>query len=124
MFDADSELVKVGTDSPLATTAAICASLNSLDLIEPLGKSSDELDAVDFIDNCNQKLCIDGVTNKDNGSEEFCQLQVIKFPTSIQESSVQQNQLDSIMTANHRTVLTNINADGYVCTQLLSCTEV
>ena len=128
MFDADSELVKVGTDSPMATTVAMYTSLNSLDLIEPLGKSSDEMDFIDTRNTYNQKPCIDGVINEDNGSEEFClQLQVtecIKFPTPIQENSVQQNHVDSITTTNHKTVLTSINADGYVHTQLLSCTEL
>ena len=130
MFDAHSELVKVGTDSPMATTVATYASLSSLDLIEPLGKS-DEFHFVtdDTRETYNQKPCIDGVTNEVNRPEEFClpELQCIKYPSisgPIQENSGQQNDVDSAMPPNHIMVLTSMNTDGYINTQLLSCIEL
>lgn len=114
----------------MATTIAMYASLSSLDLIEPLGRS-DEFDFVtdDTGETYNQKPCIDGVTNEVNGPEEFClpELQCIKYPSisgPIQETSGQQTDVDSTMTSNHKMVLTSMNSDGYIHTQLLSCIEL
>ena len=126
MFDAHSELVKVGTDSSMGTTVAMYASLSSLDLIEPLGRP-DEFDFItdDTEETYNQKPCI-GVTNEVNGPEEFSlpELQCIKYPGPVQENSEQQNDVTSALTSNHKMVLTTMNTDGYIHTQLLSCIEL
>lgn len=121
MFDAHSELVNIGIDSSMATAIAMHASLCSLDLIEPLGKS-DEFNFVDIRETCNQKACIN------DGPEEFF-LPELQFPhisTTIQDSENvgQQKDVYSTTTFNHKIVLTNVSTDGYVHTQLLSCTKV
>jgi hypothetical protein len=125
MFDAHSELVNIGADSPMSTAVAIHASISSLDLIEPLGKT-DELNFVDIIgDICNQKACINSISNEVDEPEHFLQpdleLQCMKFPTTIHDPENVGQQVDSATTFNHKMVLTNVNADGYVHTQLLNC---
>ena len=83
MFDAHSELVKVGTDSPTATSSK-CTSLNSLDLIQPLWKNDDnELETMDFgsdeTETINQKANSGMMSDENSGSEAFCQQSQITF---------------------------------------------
>lgn len=118
MFDAHSELVKV---DPKSTTVTMYASLSSLDLIEPLGKSSG-FNFVDTRETCNQKLCIDDMTNGVDEHEEFFRAELQHKFQSIMSAPIQ----DSVNSGNaticdHKMVLTSISSDGYVHTQLLDC---
>ena len=66
IFDAHSELVKVGTDSP-RNIALSCTSVDSLDLIQPLWKYDDEHDTdAEVSDNewVNQEACSDILCDK------------------------------------------------------------
>ena len=102
----------------MANAVAVHGSLSSLDLIEPLGKS-DEFNFVDIRETYNQKACIN------NGREELFFPPELQFPhisTTIQDS--ENVGLYSTTTFNHKMVLTNVSTDGYVHTQLLSCTKV
>ena len=113
----------------MATTVAVHASLSSLDLIEPLGKS-DEFNFVSIRETYNNKYQ-DGVdtANEIDGAEELFlpELQQIKHSSisvPIQDSETSGQQNHDGTTLNHKLVLTKIKTDGYIHTQLLSCAHL
>ena len=99
-------------------------SLSSLDLLVPLGK----LEEIDIDETYNQSALFssDSFNDEDDQSEEFC-LQLMVKECSASTDSAPTKEEDSTeysprhMVAKHsnpRTVLTNMNAEGYIQTQL------
>lgn len=108
-------------------------SLSSLDLILPLGKLED-IDTDDFEETYGQSApFIDSFNDEDtdNRSEDFClQLWVKECTGSTNSAPIEENSAEesteytrSHMVTKHssinpKTVLTSMNAEGYIQTQL------